>query len=142
MPTPLKSKAQTPGAPVQLPPVPNAGNGETAVVEAEPMAVTEAEINAALASIAAAPTLEPPVAQAAAVTAVWVNTKKVNALWSINQNHNVWAGFEDVGWRKFAANFDSTAMAFAIISASAKDTQTVTNRREEADKMVHELYVW
>ena len=141
--TQIKSQAKAIGTPSQLPPMQNSSEGGVAVIEAEPMPVSEAELAAALESIAAAPTLEPPAAQAAAAAAaVWVTGKKVSALWNINQNRNVWASFETVGWRRFGPNFDSAAMAFAILSASAKQTQSLTNRREEADNLVHELYVW
>ena len=143
--TQTKSQTKLMSTPGQFPPMGNGGDGGVAVIETEPMAISEAELNAALESIAVAPTLEPPAAQAAAAAAaaaVWINGKKVNALWSINQNRNSWAYFTDIGWRRFAGTFDSTVMAFTILTASAKQTQSLTNHREEADNQVHEIYVW
>jgi len=142
MATPIKSQSKPTAAPSQVPPMQATGDGGAAVVEAEPMQISEAELAAALESIATTPSLEPPAEAKAAAAAVWVTNKKVNALWNINQNRNVWACFEDVGWRRLAANYDTTIMAFTMLTASAKQTQALTNRREEADNQVHELYVW
>lgn len=89
------------------------------------------------------PTAEPPVLKAGdeGVTA-WVNNQKVNALWCINQNRNSWISIAGVGFKKLANNSDTAVVALSILGASAKQTQGPVNFREEADGMVHELYVW
>lgn len=102
----------------------------------------------AAAAATAAPTAEPPTAAeggagAAAIGAsVWVNNKKINALWSINENRNVWVGVAGVGWVKLANNSDSAIVAFTMLGANARHTQGVVNYRQEADNMIHEMYVW
>ena len=129
-------------APALSPPVETT---ESAFIEAEPVPLTDLQIQAMANSAAAlAPTLEPPTqAEIEGVTAsVWVNAKKVAALWVINQNRNSWASFQDAGWRKFADNSDSAIMAFTALAAHARQVQANTNRREESDGKVHELYVW
>ncbi len=97
---------------------------------------------------AGAPTAEPP---AAAVSdggavgigaSVWVSNKKINALWSINENRNSWVGVAGVGWVKFANNSDSAIVAFTMLGANARHTQGLVSYRQEADNMIHEMYVW
>jgi hypothetical protein len=118
---------------------------ETAFIEAEPVPLTDLQIQA-MANVAAtmAPTLEPPTeAEIEGVTAsVWVMAKKVAALWVINQNRNSWASFQEAGWKKFSDASDSAIMAFTALASHARQMQANTDRREEADGKVHELYVW
>jgi hypothetical protein len=95
----------------------------------------------------AAPTAAPPAASgimggvSGVGASVWVNGK-VNALWSINENRNVWMGIAGVGWVKLANNSDSAIVAFTMLAANAKQTQGTVNYRQESDNMVHEMYVW
>ena len=119
--------------------------GGTALLEAEPVPLSDTQMQMmASAAAAAAPALEPPAAtgEEEAAATVWVQGKKVAALWSINQNRNSWASFADVGWRKFSDVSDSAIMAFTILAAHAKQMQSPVNRREESDGKVHEVYVW
>jgi len=99
------------------------------------------------ASAPAAPTAAPPVAATADGTggvgaSVWVTGKKINALWGINENRNSWVGIAGVGWAKLANNSDSAIVAFTILGANARQTQGIVNYRQEADSMIHEMYVW
>ena len=96
----------------------------------------------------AAPTAEPPTAAVGGVTAgaigasVWVNNKKINALWAISENRNSWVGVAGVGWVKLANNSDSAIVALTMLGANARHTQGIVNYRQEADNMLHEMYVW
>ena len=102
------------------------------------------------AAATAAPTAMPPAAAAVSSSggvgaigaSTWVNNKQINALWSINQNRNSWVGVAGVGWVKLANNSDSAIVAFTILGANAKLTQGAVNYRQEADGMLHEIYVW
>lgn len=110
------------------------------------------------ASATAAPTAEPPAGAGGAGGAVggagvsgtgggigasvWVNNKQINALWSINENRNSWVGVAGVGWVKLANNSDSAIVALTILGANARQTQGVVSYRQEADSMLHEMYVW
>lgn len=91
----------------------------------------------------ALPSGEPPALTTGngGVTA-WVNNQKINALWSINQHRNSWISIAGVGWKKLANNSDTAVVALSILGANAKQAQGPVNFREEADKMVHEMYVW
>jgi hypothetical protein len=97
---------------------------------------------------AAAPTAEPPGAgqtgtdTGAIGATVWVNGKKINSLWAINENRNVWVGVAGVGWVKLANNSDSAIVALTILGANARQTQGSVNYRQESDNMIHEIYVW
>jgi hypothetical protein len=97
---------------------------------------------------AAAPSAEPPAAVDAGLGAgavgatVWVNNKKINALWAINENRNSWVGVAGVGWVKLANNSDSAIVAFTMLGANARQTQGIVNYRQESDNMIHEMYVW
>lgn len=103
---------------------------------------------ASAAGAAAAPTAEPPAAieegfAAGGIAAtVWVNNKRINALWSINENRNVWVGVTGVGWVKLANNSDTAIVALTMLGANARQTQGIVNYRQESDNMIHEMYVW
>jgi hypothetical protein len=118
---------------------------ETAFIEAEPVPLTDLQMQV-MANVAAstAPALEPPSAEEmkGVTAAVWVYAKKVASLWTINQNRNSWASFQDAGWKRFSDTSDSAIMAFTALAAHAKQVQANTDRREEADGKVHEMYVW
>ncbi|HMG02305.1 MAG TPA: hypothetical protein VK596_04180 [Edaphobacter sp.] len=122
------------------------------------LSATEAEN---LAAISATPTVEPPeeltsiklvrfqaeanisAAQAFSASAtVWQYGKKINALWSINENRNSWVGVTGVGWVKLANNNDTAIVALTMLGADAKLTQGTVNYRQESDGMIHEMYVW
>lgn len=101
------------------------------------------------------PTAEPPASALAAAAdgaaavgdggigaSVWVNGKKINALWVINQNRNSWVSVVGVGWVKLANNSDSAIVALTTLGVDAKLTQGTVNYRQESDNMIHEMYVW
>jgi hypothetical protein len=100
------------------------------------------------AAAVAAPTAEPPAAAEGGAAAgaigasVWVNNKKINALWTISENRNSWVGVAGVGWVKLANNSDSAIVALTMLGANARHTQGIVNYRQEADNMLHEMYVW
>jgi hypothetical protein len=120
-------------------------NGGTLVEEAHPIDELLAEAAAAVAT-PAAPTEHPPAAVALAEEAeavgAWLADKRVSALWSINQNRNVFMGVTGVGWKKLANNSDSAIVALTVLASHARSTQSRIDYREEADGMVHECYVW
>lgn len=93
-------------------------------------------------SSASVPTLDLTGGVGAGEITAWQNNKQINALWAINENRNVWVGVTGVGWKKLANNDDSAIVAFTLLSGSARITQTTVNYRDEADGMIHEMYVW
>jgi hypothetical protein len=133
-------------APTSMPPGLDGKDGFTTVVDMQPIALSSSVIAFTLSSAAAAaaaPALEPPTTtEVAGISATaWVNSAKVSALWSINQNRNSWAAFNGA-WKKFANNSDTAIVAFTMLAGHARLAQGAVNYREEADAMVHEVYVW
>jgi hypothetical protein len=72
----------------------------------------------------------------------WQNNKKINALWCINQNRNVFVGVPGIGWKKLADNSDSAIVALTMLSAHAFEKGSIVNYRDEGDTKIHEMYVW
>lgn len=112
--------------------------------QSRPSDLTAEEMAAAsqMASGASAPTLQPPVAAAGGFTGTWQSSKTITALWSINQNRNVWAFVAGVGWVKLLDSSDNIIMQLTMLTANAKETGGQVSYRTEADGMMHEIYVW
>ena len=83
-----------------------------------------------------------PVAQSGGSQPVWSNAERTAALCNIKQNPNSWVYVNGVGWKKLADNFDSAAVALAILAANAKPARSDDHCRDETDGMIHETYVW
>lgn len=79
---------------------------------------------------------------AGAVTATWQSNKTINALWSIDQNRNVWASVVGIGWVKLLNSSDNIIMQLTALTANAKQAGGLVSYRTEADNMMHEIYVW
>lgn len=120
------------------------------VPQQDMLSATVATTETGAAAAVAEPTAEPPaaadtgggVAAGAIGASVWVNGKKINALWTINENRNSWVGVAGVGWVKLANNSDSAIVAMTMLGANARQTQGIVNYRQESDNMIHEMYVW
>ena len=99
---------------------------------------------AASAALEAEPTLQPPAA--AAVTGdgvgLWVTSKQVDALYSTYAARFSWMHVAGSVWRRFSPASDSGVAALALLAAHARDRGRPVNYREEADQLVHEMYVW
>src|SRR2546423_9373857 len=89
----------------------------------------------------AAPSIRPPDGVGAGITA-WLNNKRITGLWTINQNRNSWVAVDGVGWKRLANNSDSAIVALTTLGSHAREKNSVVNYREEADGMIHEMYVW
>ena len=100
-------------------------------------------IAAVAASAPSAPSLDPPVTikNDQAVSA-WLNDKRINATWCISENRNVWVSVAGVGWKKLANNSDSAIVALNVLATHPRQMNSPVNYREEADGMIHEMYVW
>lgn len=122
---------------------PPAGGGVTAQsAEARPQLDPSAAGGVSAAEVQAAPTTPIPEAAATTGVTVWVSNKTFNALWSINQNRNSWVGVVGVGWKRLSTASDSGIMALSLLSAHAREKNATVNYRDEADGLIHEMYVW
>jgi len=88
------------------------------------------------------PTMPLPDGAGIAGVTAWITSKTFNALWSINQNRNSWVGITGVGWKRLSTASDSGVIALSLLSAHAREKNSPVNYREEADGMIHEMYVW
>jgi hypothetical protein len=119
-----------------------AGGGPPVSAAADPASLTAAAAAAGGAGALGRPAEADAESAAAVLTSTWQNNKKVNALWSINQNCNSWAGIEGIGWRKLFSGIETSTMALTIIASSALATQGPITYREEPDGMIHEIYAF
>jgi hypothetical protein len=131
--------------PVQEPSI-SEGIGAIKMADSQPKDLTADQIAMSAATVAgdAKPTVLPPAQATSGMggIATWQSGMKITALWSINQNRNAWIFVNGVGWKKLANNSDTAVVALNMLSASARLTQTAVNYRDEADGMIHEIYVW
>lgn len=136
-----KSTSSTTGSdePTALPPPSgiNASSEGSAPAELPPALFAGGE-----GSSSSVPTLPPTASVSSGDITAWQNDKRINALWAINENRNVFVGVTGIGWKKLANNNDTAIVAFTMLSGSARLTQTPVNYRDEADGMIHEMYVW
>jgi hypothetical protein len=72
----------------------------------------------------------------------WQNSKKINALWSINQDKNSWVGVEGLGWKRLSNVSATGIVALTMLAAHAFEKGSIVNYRDESDGMIHEIYVW
>jgi len=125
------------------------GSGAGGTTPAPPRALDdlagELIAGAAAAALAgeAEPRLPPPTA---AVTGegvgLWVSNKQVDALYSTYGARYSWMHVAGGAWRRFSPASDSGVAALALLAAHARDRGRPVNYREEADQLVHEMYVW
>lgn len=126
--------------------MPQAGQESTQITgsQSKPQDLTSLDVTAAIAAGgASAPTQAPPITvKGEEAVAAWLNDKRINATWCINQNRNVYVAVTGVGWKKLANNSDSAIVALNMLGAHARQMNSPVNYREEADGMIHEMYVW
>ena len=134
--------------PTESPPG-GAGEGNGAGVAAPPRELGELTSDliagaAAAGTLEAAPTLHPPGAAAVAGDGVglWVTNKQIDALYATYAARFSWMHVAGSVWRRFSPASDSGVAALALLAAHARDRGRPVNYREEADQLVHEMYVW
>jgi hypothetical protein len=101
----------------------------------------------AVAAPAVEPALHPPGSPAAAAMAVegigaWRLDARIGALWTSNNARNAYVWINSVGWRKLAGQSDQAHLGLLQLARLARDTNAVVNYRDEADNMIHEMYIW
>ena len=84
--------------------MPQAGRESTQAMtgQSKPEEMTTLDLTTALAaSSTSAPMMTPPiVVKGEQAVAVWQNDKRINAIWAINENRNIWLSVAGVGWKK------------------------------------------
>jgi hypothetical protein len=136
--------------PTEQPPDSGAGAGNGAGTAVEPprdLGDLTSDLIAGAAGAAtleAEPTLQPPRAVAVAADGVglWVTNRQVDALYSTYAARFSWMHVAGGLWRRFSPTSDSGVAALALLAAHARDRGRPVNYREEADQLIHEMYVW
>ena len=139
---------QTEPHPTELPPDSGtqAGNGAGTVVE-PPRDIGDltSDLIAGAAEAgtqAAEPTLLPGTAASADGIGLWQTNKQVDALYATYAARFSWMHVASGPWRRFSPVSDSGVAALALLAAHARDRGRPVNFREEADQLIHEMYVW
>ena len=134
--------------PTELPPDSGAGAGNGAGISVEPpreIGDLTSDLIAGTAettAVAAEPTLQPGTAASADSIGLWQTNKQVDALYSTYAARFSWMHVSGGPWRRFSPVSDSGVAALALLAAHARDRGRPVNYREEADQLVHEMYVW
>jgi hypothetical protein len=77
-----------------------------------------------------------------AASTTWQSQKTIVNQWTINQDRNSWIGVAGIGWQKLSTASDSGCVSLTMLSSNALISKASVNYRQEADGMVHEIYVF
>ncbi|MGW3037691.1 hypothetical protein ACWDCB_41665 [Streptomyces sp. NPDC001178] len=140
------------GRPVLLPPGVDIGlNGSALTAPGKPASDVMVARFEQTASGEARPTITPELrgdlqafaaAQAAtAITGTWTQNAIVDAMWSINQTRNAFLHVKGGAWKKIFNGSDWAFTALTTLASQARQTGRPISFREEADGLVHEIYL-
>jgi hypothetical protein len=98
------------------------------------------------AAVTQEPTLSPPgtagaTVAADGVTGTW-STVTIDATWSINETRNAFVHVAGGAWKKIFNGTDGAFMTLLTLATQAKQTGRQIVMREEADGLIHEIYLW
>ena len=92
------------------------------------------------------PGMEPPgsVGARASATAVGAvqTDKRVSALWCNRSTRNAFVHVTGIGWKKLSPANDSSWNAMVLLATQARQTGCRIDYRDEADGLVHEIFLW
>jgi hypothetical protein len=131
-----QTTAERSDVPTQQPP--NLGSAARSAMQGE---TTRQRYAGGAAEMLSTPTL-PISGGVAASVGAWQNTKKVDSLWTINQDRNSWVGISGIGWKKLSGPDETSISALTMLFAHARATGSTVNYRDESDALIHEVYVW
>jgi hypothetical protein len=140
------------GRPVLLPPGVDVGLSAGALGGAKPSSDVMVARFEQTAAGEARPTITPELhgdlqafaaAQSAgAITGTWTQNAIVDAMWSINQTRNAFLHVKGGAWKKIYNGSDYAFTALTTLASQARQTAKPISSREEADGMVHEIYLF
>jgi hypothetical protein len=144
------SVTDTEARPTESPPdsgaAAGAGNGAGTVEAPRDLDELASDLiaSAGAGTLEAEPTLQPPTTAAIGADGVglWLTNKQVDALYSTYAARFSWMHVAGGPWRRFSPVSDSGVAALALLAAHARDRGRPVNYREEADQLIHEMYVW
>ncbi|MCW2607994.1 MAG: hypothetical protein JWO60_2687 [Frankiales bacterium] len=90
-----------------------------------------------------APALEPPgsALRATGITAVQ-SDRRISALWVNAATRNAYMHVTGIGWRRLNPANDWAWSAMVALASQARQTGCRIDYRDEADGLVHEIYLW
>ena len=88
------------------------------------------------------PGAEAAAASISGVTGTWTSGVMCDATWSINETRNAFFHVTGGAWKKIFNGTDGAFTALVTLASQAKQTGHQMAIREEADGMVHEIYLW
>ncbi|MCW2714532.1 MAG: hypothetical protein JWN88_1579 [Frankiales bacterium] len=92
------------------------------------------------------PTSEPPGSAAgqAAVAAVgaWQSDKRISAMWCNRSPRNAFMHVTGIGWKRLSPASEASWNAMVMLATQARQTGCRIDYRDEADGLVHEIYLW
>lgn len=134
------------GGPTMAPPSPDGSTAEHAQTsgDSRPMEITVEQILSAART--QEPTLSPPgtagaTAPADGATGTW-STVTIDATWSINETRNAFVHVAGGAWKKIFNGTDGAFTTLLTLATQAKQTGRQIVMREEADGLIHEIYLW
>lgn len=140
------------GRPVLLPPGVDGGLSGSAPGAAKPAGDVMVARFEQTAAGEARPTITPELhgdlqafaaAQAAtASTGTWTQNAVVDAMWCVNQTRNAFLHIKGGAWKKICNGSDHAFSALTTPASQARQTGKPITLREEADGLVHEIYLF
>ena len=89
---------------------------------------------------------EPPGSAAgrAAVAAVgaWQQDKRISAMWTNRSPRNAYMHVTGIGWKRLSPANDASWNAMVMLATQARQTNCRIDYRDEADGLVHEIFLW
>ena len=79
---------------------------------------------------------------ASVASTTWQSQKNIVDQWTINQDRYSWIGVAGMGWLKLSTASDSGCVALTMLASNALVSRASVSFRQEADGMVHEIYVF
>ena len=127
--------------PTHLPP---AATGQVTVREAQALSAADLKLLPIVAGAATPNEAVQGVAKqtANAASTTWQSQKNIVDQWTINQDRNTWIGVAGMGWQKLSTASDSGCVALTMLASNALTTKASVSFRQEADGMVHEIFVF
>jgi len=77
-----------------------------------------------------------------AANTTWQSQKQIVNQWTINQDRNSWIGVAGIGWQKLSTASDSGCVSLTMLASNALISKASVSFRQEADGMVHEMYIF
>jgi hypothetical protein len=125
---------------------PEQASGAVGVDVPRPLSPADLEPASDLRVDLGSPGMEPPGSVGARATATAVGAvqadKRVSALWCNRSTRNAFMHVTGIGWKRLSPANDSSWNAMVLLATQARQTGCRIDYRDEADGLVHEIFLW